>query len=206
MRHLVFILLLLAAPVLAQQGPLPALYDVSGVDAADVLNIRASANAEAEIIGSLPHDARNVEVVAVNDTGTWGRVNIGERSGWTSLAFLSRQEGQAGGTFPQVASCFGTEPFWSFSRDPGGKETWVLMGPDEEGLLVEEHWRGAASGRTDRFGLVVGNGMVEGRSVISYAACTDGMSDRTYGLSFDLLLSPKGGTPQLISGCCTLGQ
>ncbi|MGI3169634.1 peptide-binding protein [Pseudooceanicola sp. C21-150M6] len=185
---------------------MPALYDVSGVDAADTLNVRSAANAEAEIIATLPYDAKDIEVVAVNDTGTWGRVNVGEKSGWTSLAFLSRQAGQEGGTFPNIGSCFGAEPFWSFARDAEGEDSWALSRPDEAGLLFVEQWRGAAAGRSDRFGVAVKAPKVRAQGIITYGACSDSMSDLVYGLGFDLFLTDDSGATQLVTGCCSLSQ
>lgn len=74
------------------QGPadsgFPALYDVAGVAADDVLNIRAAPAAGAPVIGALAHDARAVELLGLDATGRWARLNIAEGQGWAALRHL----------------------------------------------------------------------------------------------------------------------
>lgn len=65
--------LVIGGTALAEDGPLPDLFDVTGVNSNDVLNVRSAPDADAEVIGSLDHDARDIEIVAVEDG--WGRVN-----------------------------------------------------------------------------------------------------------------------------------
>ena len=97
-RAWVVALALVCAPlVVAAQSALPALYDVTGVAADDALNIRAEPAANAEIIGTLPSDARSVEVVAVDASGKWALVNSAERSGYLALRFLLQQDSAGGG-------------------------------------------------------------------------------------------------------------
>ena len=102
--------LVLAAGAAGAQEGLPALHSVTGVAAGDVLNVRDAPRASAGRVGALAPGAAGVEVTAIREG--WGRVNVGERSGWASLAFL---EAEPGGSLPEIGafSCFGTEPFWS---------------------------------------------------------------------------------------------
>ena len=72
----------LAGPAGAQTI-LPTLYDVTGVRANDVLNIRAMPDASSSILSELPHDAKGVEVVDAR--AGWARVNTFERSGWGAV-------------------------------------------------------------------------------------------------------------------------
>ena len=86
MIRLALFLIVAAGPALATQDGWPALYDVTGVDSADVLNIRSEPGAAGDVIGALPPDAQNVEVIRDNDGhATWGLINTGEGTGWVSL-------------------------------------------------------------------------------------------------------------------------
>ncbi|WP_043771752.1 COG3650 family protein [Roseivivax isoporae] len=177
---------------------LPALFSVAGVAPGDVLNIRAEPDAAAEKIGELAPDAVGVEVTARTAPDGWGRVNTGERAGWVSLGFLAPQDG---GALPEVSrlSCFGTEPFWSLDADAGGLSN--LSDPEGEALFLTGPVQPGA-GRSDVFGVTGG---AAGRTLalaIRAAECSDGMSDRLYGLSATVLV---GGTmPRTLAGCCSL--
>ncbi|KGM49834.1 SH3 domain-containing protein [Pseudooceanicola atlanticus] len=205
------LLLVFSGPVLAQPTLLPALHDVTGVAGDDVLNIREAPDAGSPIIGTLAPDAKGIEVIATNDTETWGLINTEERAGWVSLAYLTVQPGQDFGDFPAVSTCFGTEPFWFAKREANdGDPYWVYESPDGPGMSLSEDWRDNAGGRPDRFGLILGEGETSGHAVIARASCNDGMSDREYGLTIDLILQGEGGdqdgSPRLLSGCCRLAQ
>ena len=132
MRGLAALLVLLPTLAFAQMLPLPALHDVQGVAADDVLNIRSAPDAGAGVIGALAPDATGVEIVERSDDLKWGLVNSGEGAGWVALRFLQRQAGQDHGQFPPVAACSGTEPFWSMTRDAGA-DHWVYESPDGPG-------------------------------------------------------------------------
>ena len=96
---------------------LPALYDVTGVEADDSLNVRTAPDATSNIVATIHSTGTNIEVIAINDTQGWGLVNIGEQSGWTSLRYLERQPNQDTGDFPAITDCYGTEPFWNIDFD-----------------------------------------------------------------------------------------
>ena len=183
-----------AAPALATQDGWPALHDVAGVAADDALNVRAFPSASAGIVGTLRPDATGVEVVRPTDDLGWGLVNVGEGTGWVSLAFLDRQPGQWFGAPPALASCFGTEPFWTLTF---AGDDLTLSTPEREvpGRVLS---RPAPSGDRRRHGLVMA---FEGLRVASvrYEPCDDGMSDRAYGLGIDVIADAD-----LLSGCCTL--
>lgn len=202
--------LLLPLPSHAAADGWPALYDVSGVAAGDVLNIRERPDASSPVVGTFTPDAKNVEVIRANDEGTWGLVNTGERSGWASLAYLVRQSGQVGG-MPAIRQCFGTEPFWTLDHAGSELRLSTMDGQTLEGLVSG---RFASRSRPDRF-------VYEGRLLSQDAgplaitmalrleACSDGMSDRAYGIDIDMLVrdgDAKDGRrrPFLYSGCCSI--
>ena len=187
---------LLAAALPAAAQDLPALFRVTGVATDDVLNIRSAPTASAPVIGSFaPHEIE-IEVTGKDDSSKWASVNFGEATGWASLRYLTRQEGNPDYAIAQHFTCFGTEPFWSLQVTQGQRAVITL--PDTHstngaGLLQ------VASGRTDRFVLGIEGGHA---AIIRRQSCDDGMSDFTYGLAADLLLEREGLT--LLSGCCSI--
>lgn len=188
---------LMVLPARATQDAWPALYDVAGVAADDVLNIRGAPSITAEIIGTLPPDRRRVEVIRPNDRESWGLVNVGERTGWVLLRYMARRPGQWQGAFPALASCFGTEPFWSLNID-GMTATYSTPG---EALAGDVSARLASSARRDRHGLMARFGPRTMSAIVSSRACGDGMSDRAYGIAVDAILGDE-----VLSGCCSLSR
>ncbi len=204
MRQIVGIGALLAllwgSSVAAQ--PFPSLFDVRAVAANDVLNVRAAPSAQATIIGALAPDARGIEVVAQNDAGTWGQVNTGEQSGWVSLRFMAARGVHIDHyNLPAGLTCFGTEPFWSLTNTGGA---WRYHTPDfsREGLEV---WIAQDSGIAgDLRRMVQFAGLGGPATAFIYPdQCSDGMSDRAYGLAISVMMAPSA---PMLSGCCSLSR
>ena len=193
-----------ALPAGATQDQWPALHDVTGVAADDVLNIRAAPDAGAEIVGTLEPDARDVEVIAPDPRHGWGQVTTAEGTGWVALPFLSRQPGQYVGAFLKPRRCFGTEPFWSLDLDEGTGA--VFRGGPESETAAEGVVSGrfASLGRRDVQALrLTWRDGGDATAMLHITACSDGMSDRSYGIRIDLL-RPGSGEAALLSGCCAL--
>ena len=184
---------------------LPAFYNVSGVAEDDVLNIRAAPGTAASIIGTLTSTDRFIEVVAQDDSGDWGQISTGEQSGWVAMRYLVRRTNQPADILPRPLSCAGTEPFWSLSlrREP----TAELRNLGEDPIQFTNLYAVNSSNRTDRYAIF--GQSEEGDSVLTAvfhrAACTDGMSDRAYGISLDVFLTNESGV-QFLSGCCSLSR
>ena len=202
MMKRVFALSALCLAVLAtslRADTYPALFDVRGVSEGDVLNVRDLPSATGSVVGSLKHDATQVEVVEVQ--GNWGRVNVAEQSGWASLRYLERIAGSA---LPQAraVTCFGTEPFWSLSAAPGSGGVFSTPERREAGLGFGPVM--TAAGRYSPFALTGAGPDGEARItvVIQPGICSDGMSDQLFGLEGSVVR--EGATTQLLSGCCTL--
>ncbi|WP_264211842.1 COG3650 family protein [Leisingera thetidis] len=191
-----FWLLSTILPALAQDYP--ALFQVTGVAANDVLNIRSTPSASSPVIGAYSPDQSSIEVVAPDGSGTWGQVNTGETSGWVALRYLTREQAVSEHLRSAPFACFGTEPFWSLNVSPGG--TAKFSTPESVGTLDTGELKTAA-GRLDRYVLGLASGQA---AVIRHETCSDGMSDRVYGLSADLLLQQDG--IELLSGCCSLAE
>lgn len=199
-RPVLFAVLLILPQAMAAQDMLPALFNVTGVVAGDVLNIRTRPSANSPIIGTLPRKARGVEVVDISEDGRWGRVNFDEGTGYVALRFLARQPGPSWTSMQVPLSCLGTEPFWSFTTTDGDAILDVMdSGPDD--LAITEVI--PAAGRSDVIGLQLSAQSSTGFASLHATQCSDGMSDRVFGISLDLfLLQAEGATGY--SGCCSL--
>lgn len=196
MLRVILVALLLAGPAHAtQEYILPTLFDVTGVAADDVLNIREQPNASAPIIGTLAPEAERIEVVEERDG--WGRVNTGEGSGWVSMRYLAyRTDVWQDGALPEGFRCFGTEPFWDVKIDG---YALVLNGID---MAEERHGLQSVLG-TGIFRDPMRAVVAEGATLVATPQiCSDGMSDRLFGLRASLIL--QGETPRLLSGCCSI--
>ncbi len=196
MRHLVLILgLLLAGPASATPDDiLPTLFDVTGVAADDVLNIRQMPDAAAPVIGTLPANTTAIEVVA--ESQGWGRVNSGEASGWVAMRYLSpRPDVWTTGQLPADFRCFGTEPFWDVAAD----QTQITLRDLDDGdpqPLIAVMDRGIPR---DPMRAVLGENIT---LIATPGQCSDGMSDRLFGLRATLV--QRGDSPRLLTGCCTI--
>ena len=187
----------------AAQQALPALHDVTGVAADDMLNIRELPGAGARIIGALGPEQTGIEVVSRSEDGDWGQVNTGERAGWVALRYLARQPDQPDNELPRPLQCFGTEPFWSvtLSRQPLAEFTR----PSGDPISFASLYSIGSSNRTDRYA-VFGTGETGTiTAVLRRETCSDGMSDRAFGLSVDLIIAEENG-PGFLSGCCRLSD
>lgn len=190
---------LLAAPMFAQG--LPRLFDVTGVETDDVLNMRASPRGTGRKVGELAPDATGIEVTEYSESGEWGRVNIGETTGWVSMEFMAERAPQGANYLEAPLICFGTEPFWSLATDgdgrvrltdPGGIDTtWPLA---TAGISMND------AGRVQMADL----GTADNGATLSLRnlQCSDGMSDAVFALSVGVLL--RGNETAVMSGCCTL--
>lgn len=196
MRQLMLTIGLVAAglPALAETPP-PGLYRVAGVETK--LNVRAEPSREAALVGALAPGDADIEVVGVDPSGGWGRINIGEGTGWVSLDFLESQgDLWAADALPRSLRCFGTEPFWGVARDG---DTLVRSGVDatDRALTIDTVTGAAGSGSR----VVVARDK-DGAITLGIAPeqCSDGMSDRAFGLGARL---SEGDAPALV-GCCSV--
>lgn len=168
---------------------------VTDVAADDVLNIRTEPNGSSDIVGELGPYTLNVEVLRENDG--WGYVGAGEQSGWVSMRFLKENPAPPD-QIPRPFSCFGAEPFWDMTFYPRGAEYNELGFERRDLTVIGEHI-------ADKGYLIVAR---EGPTLIhtlnvNGLSCTDGMSDRNFGMSAILFTqAPEGNFVQ--NGCCTM--
>ncbi|WP_157994805.1 SH3 domain-containing protein [Paracoccus tegillarcae] len=186
---------LLASPALAtQEYILPTLFDVTGVADDDVLNIRQQPSPSSQIIGRFAPDQTGIEVV--DQRNGWALVNTAEQSGWASMRYLTyRTDVWQAGQLPAF-TCAGTEPFWGLRREDGDL---VLDGVD----LPETSYPLQSVLGGDVFRDPSRALLAEGLTVsIMPQQCSDGMSDRRYGLRGHIIR--HGAEPRLFQGCCTI--
>lgn len=202
MIRLMPFLVALSGSAAAAQDNWPALHDVTGVSADDVLNVRSAPSIGAEIVGTLQADAKDIEVVGADSENGWGMVNIGEATGWVSLAYMTPGSEAGAAGFPAIRACHGTEPFWSLSLDGEGGASFTTPDADPQTGMVQSRW--TSLNRPDRHGFSVRLGETEVIGLVARSACGDGMSDRAFGLTIDLLLDGDGADTRHLSGCCSL--
>ena len=178
--------------------PFPRLYDVTGVDADDVLNVRIDPSASSAIVGQLTPQQKNIEVVASEDAGKWGLVNVGERSGWVAMRFLHAIDADEDYALTPELFCAGTEPFWSLDVVQGQSAKFSSLSGELHNFPAGKILAGA--GRPNRFLLSLGERSV---AVIAREMCDDGMSDREFALRIDLVTNVDG-QQMLLSGCCSI--
>lgn len=179
-------------PIAASAQGLPGLFSVAGVAAGDALNLRAGPSAAAEVVGTLAPGTSGVEVVARSPDGRWGLVALPEGGAWASLRFLAPEA--AGPGLPRPLLCRGTEPFWSVELRSDGGADFAAPGEARELRPL-----GEAAGVTGAVAAFDDGGRTLDLTILR-AACSDGMSDRPYGLA--ALLWDRGDA--LLEGCCTL--
>lgn len=200
---MIAVLTLIAGPAAAtQEYILPTLFDVTGVAQNDVLNIRSAPNAQAVILGTLAPDAHNIEVVGFDETGRWAQVNAGPVSGWASARYLAYQVNiWMPHKLPVTLQCRGNEPFWSFR--PQG-DALVFSTPDAPDLVMTiEEVLDTGVFRDPRRAVTAQDSAGSITAFIVPMACSDGMSDRAYGLDVTAVVK-KSGLTQLLTGCCTI--
>ncbi len=203
-RHvLALIFACLSCPALAQDfPPFPALYHVTGLGSGEALDIRTDPYDGADAVGSLPSGARNVEIVTLSDDGEWGLVSSGEISGWVAMQHLESAGLPSWVGLGTPLSCLGTEPFWNLRIEaPLFKAAVTTPDGGEKGFTLRDFWPGSdfrpvAALRIDP---AAGGGF----AVLRGDICSDGMSDRAYGIAVDIFPEDSG-SPSVLSGCCTL--
>lgn len=194
-----------ALPARADSGVvLPAIADVTGVAASDVLNVRAEPNADSAVLSELAPTATGIEIVGFDPSGAWARVSAGEASGWVSGRFLRlRTDTWQPGALPDTLVCVGTEPFWSLRRTAQGVE---FSTPENRRALDLRVVLDRGIAQEPMRALIAGDKDGRLTAVIRPEACSDGMSDRAFGLSGTLIIDGSAAASRMLTGCCSIGR
>lgn len=205
MKNIFFsiVVVILSTAVSAQAQEYPALFNVTGVPHGDVLNVRAGPGVNHPIVATLAREAIGVEAVGTNETGRWALVSVGEISGWASTRFLTRTGPNWDQGLPAPLYCSGTEPFWGYERLIGGGNWSDFEVP---GQPYAEVWSGSAAGRgPTMFAMELDSGTSSMTAFVRRGICSDGMSDRDYGIIAQFVRRANGQTV-LLDGCCSLSR
>ena len=206
MKHLRILLagLALAVPAAAMADDyLPNLFDVTVVEAWDTLNVRAAPDGQAKVIGTIPATSKGVELLARDPSGKWGKVNLGESTGWVALRFLKAQPSAwKPAALPLTLQCSGTEPFWSVKTVDKGL---VFSTPDqpERKLSLRKVMDRGIEGNPTR-GVIAADDKGRLTAVMQPEQCSDGMSDRSYALAVTVILDGQEQASQMLTGCCSI--
>lgn len=164
-------------------------YEVTGVSADDVLNIRKIPSASAPKVGEyLPRESG---IRIYRRKGNWaltGRYDPQKPDGWVHTRYLKLTAAAASLQLP--VSCSGTEPFWAIVINTTESATYSEPDRTPQDFPVSEFSR---SKQNASMLLDVGGGVA-----IRAGSCSDGMSDNIYPYAVQLRL-PDG---RQFNGCC----
>lgn len=165
-----------------------ATYEVTGVAANDVLNIRLAPRASAPKVGS--YGPRESGIIVHRRRGGWALTGRGgsKPDGWVNARFLKRTFAPAQLRLP--LQCLGTEPFWSITIRSPSRATYSDPEVASRPYAVSQ-FRRIGRGATMRLG-------ADGQIAITAARCSDGMSDNIYPYTARVRL-PGG---RSLAGCC----
>jgi uncharacterized membrane protein len=83
--------LALSAALAASAGATVVQYEVRGVKANDKLNVRAAPTHTARILGRIPPNGREIEIIA-RGRGQWVKISYGRLQGYVNRTFLARSK------------------------------------------------------------------------------------------------------------------
>lgn len=202
MTRFIPLLFALLLPAAAAAQDFPVLFRVVNVPAGDVLNIRAEANARASIVGHFDRTQVDIEVVGLSEDRNWGLVRTDEGVGWSAMRYLQAERTDTWRDGQQTLTCMGTEPFWTFHIYlPTTAASYDSLADGSVALTTDAPALPRTAGP---YTLAVPfSGARTGMVVIRNGVCSDGMSDRLYGLEGQVYWR---GQAQGLTGCCMLGH
>lgn len=204
----------LTAPCLARSDAIPEpgiRYRVFGVAESDQLNVRAGADTDADLVGTLSPASGNIIVTGARQVvggSVWWELVHAEAefgTGWVNARFLAAETALDDEESNYRLDCSGTEPFWSLVMGPDG----VLYSPADgaKQTFASSPWV-EARGLRGQFVIKLqptGAPPDAPQGVLAvlrdYDFCSDGMSDLDYPFHGTLLL-PEG---EVVGGCCSRG-
>jgi uncharacterized membrane protein len=164
-------------------------YEVAGVGADDVLNIRKGPSASAPKVGEYRPGESGIRIY--RRKGNWaltGRYDPKNPDGWVHARYLKLTMAAARVELPK--SCAGTEPFWNIEINSEREARYSEPDGSPQAFAVTEFNR---SGRNASMKL--GSG---GKVSVMAQSCSDGMSDNIYPYAVRVDL-PDG---RQLNGCC----
>lgn len=164
-------------------------YEVTGVGADDVLNIRKAPNASAPKVGEYRNSESGIRIY--RRKGNWaltGRVDPQNTDGWVHTRYLKLTAAAASLQLP--ISCSGTEPFWAIVISSTDSATYSAPDRTPQDFPVSEFSRSKQIAS-----MLLGVG---GNVAIKAGSCSDGMSDNIYPYTVQVRLPDS----RQVNGCC----
>ncbi|MBE3638955.1 hypothetical protein [Mangrovicoccus algicola] len=194
----VFLLALASAfifPPARAEGRLPARHRL----AAETV-LRAAPDAAAPEAG-LAQAGKDLEILGFSEDGLWAEAGRGAGVAWLPAAGLTRLQPPADEGLPM--RCYGTEPFWGLNMPSAFFAEFERPEHPEAPLQITGSDAATGPGGHTRLWTFVGEEL-RGHLAVRNEACSDGMSDRHFGLSAVLSLAETAGAVHLRLGCCAL--
>ncbi len=189
----------------AQTSLAPSLYRVTGLKNGEPLNVRSGPSTKFEDIGDLTIDSDPVEIIELDSTGKWARFVWSGSSGWASIKYLKQFDSPklAGTEVPVGLYCTGTEPFWKYEILDQKNIRLNILGNDKPISALLDTVSSSVNHLTFPVAIVASTNSESITSLLRPDRCSDGMSDRIFDWSVDILLQRNTSTT-LLSGCCRL--
>lgn len=181
-------------------------YKVVHVATNDRLNLRSSAGVEGKVIGSIPHNAANVQSTGEEQRigrSRWLKVKHGGHVGWVNRYYLQAvvqaSKPKATPVKPKVEmNCFGTEPYWTIKVTDSNMVVKMMDGPSYD---IPVEFRQKSANNTSIAVIAGRRGNALTSAVFQKVnSCSDGMSDNSYPYSITAMLNAH----KVVSGCCSV--
>lgn len=186
-----------AGAALASDGTLPARFD----SAETPLAIRAAPAPDAAVLGHLQPGAQGVQVIARSADGAWGQIAHGEGDGWAAHG-RAQPPTVATGSKPATALLWGGAVLGRASADPLFRRVRTAEHPEMPLQITGTDSRPGADGPV-RLWTFAGE-TATASLLVRHEMCSDGMSDRPFGLSAAFTMIESTGAVHLRLGCCAL--
>jgi uncharacterized membrane protein len=170
-------------------------YGVTGVAATDTLAMRAAPDANADAVGTIPHNGEGIVATGGTTPGGWAEVSYQGKRGWVNARFLGLGN-DAGTRLPALLECMGTEPFWRITLSPGAARADLLFVERVHNFRLTH--AASAMGRSDIWTVKGTDGQTEMSLTVQRQSCSDSMSDIDYPYS----TTARVPGADLIAGCC----
>ena len=170
-------------------------YGVTGVAATDTLAMRAAPDANANVVGTIPHNGEGIAATGNTTPGGWSEIAYRGKRGWVNAQFLGLGN-DAGTRLPALLECMGTEPFWRITLSPGTARADLLF--VERVVNYRLTHAASAMGRSDVWLVKGADGQTEMSLTVKRESCSDGMSDTEY--PYSSVAHVPGA--DIIAGCC----
>ena len=184
---------------------IPQLHKLVGLQAGDHLNIRRQPTAASEDLGDIAADAGAVDIIDIDESGSWGKIVWQDSNAWVSLKYLEVDNSGylQSARVPVGLQCVGTEPFWNYRVLSESSAALELPDRGDPPELILDMTIPSSNRVNYPVALLAASQFLSTTSLLRDGLCFDGMSDREYGWTVDILFYQKD-QQMLLSGCCHL--